>query len=75
MNNLENMAKILLITGAFILLAGFIMLILSKFTVTGFRLPGDIFYKGEKYSVYFPIVTCLVISFILTVLLNLFFRR
>jgi len=75
MDGFGNMAKILLTAGALIMLIGLITLILSKFSAAGFKLPGDIFYKGGKITLYFPIATCLVISIALTVLLNLFFRR
>ncbi|NBU54274.1 MAG: DUF2905 domain-containing protein [Proteobacteria bacterium] len=34
------------------------------------RLPGDISVKGEKYSFYFPIVTCIAIS----IIVSLFFK-
>lgn len=57
------------------MLIGGVLLILSKFSISVPRLPWDIFYRGEKVSVYFPIGTSLIISVILTVLLNLFFRR
>jgi hypothetical protein len=36
------------------------------------RLPGDIQYGKGNFSFYFPIVTCLLISAILTILLWLF---
>ena len=36
------------------------------------RLPGDIHYTKGNFSFYFPIVTCLLLSAILTVLLWLF---
>ena len=39
------------------------------------RLPGDIVYRRGGFTAYFPIVTCLLISAILTVVLNLVFRR
>ena len=42
------------------------------------RLPGDIRARGEDWSFSFPIVTCILVSIVLTVLLNLFmwfFRR
>ncbi len=35
------------------------------------KLPGDISYQGENSSFYFPIVTCIVLSIVLTVLFNL----
>ena len=34
-------------------------------------LPGDIVFKFGDFSLFFPIVTCLVISVVLTVILNL----
>jgi ribose/xylose/arabinose/galactoside ABC-type transport system permease subunit len=41
------------------------------------RLPGDIRIEREHSSFYFPIVTCIVISIVLSLLLSLFsiFRR
>jgi ribose/xylose/arabinose/galactoside ABC-type transport system permease subunit len=41
------------------------------------RLPGDIRIESEHSSFYFPIVTCIVISIVLSLLLSLFsiFRR
>jgi hypothetical protein len=39
------------------------------------RLPGDISIKKEGLSVYLPIATCLLLSIILTVIANLFFRK
>jgi len=38
------------------------------------RLPGDINYSKDNYSFHFPIVTCLLISAVLTVLLWLLRR-
>ena len=39
------------------------------------RLPGDIAIEGERGGIYFPIVTMIVVSVILTILVNLFLRR
>ena len=39
------------------------------------RLPGDIAIEGERGGFYFPIVTMIIVSVVLTVLVNLFFRR
>jgi len=36
------------------------------------RLPGDIHYTRENFSFHFPIITCLLISLVLTLLLWLF---
>jgi hypothetical protein len=36
------------------------------------RLPGDIILRGESSTFYFPVVSCIAISLLLTVILNLF---
>ena len=36
------------------------------------RLPGDIHVERENFSFHFPIVTCLILSLVLTVVLRLF---
>ena len=41
-------------------------------TVIHGRLPGDINYTKENFSFHFPIVTCLLLSALLTLLLWLF---
>jgi hypothetical protein len=38
------------------------------------RLPGDIYIKKENFTFYFPIVSCLVVSAVITVMF-LIFRR
>jgi hypothetical protein len=38
------------------------------------RLPGDIHYQGKNSSFYFPVVTCIIASIVLSIILNLFFR-
>jgi hypothetical protein len=40
----------------------------------GFRLPGDIHIERGNFSFGFPIVTCIVVSIVLTILLNIFRR-
>jgi hypothetical protein len=39
------------------------------------RLPGDIELRGKETSFYFPIITCLLVSLLLTIVLNLFWGR
>jgi hypothetical protein len=36
------------------------------------RLPGDILIKRDKFTFYFPLVTCILISLILTLLFSIF---
>ncbi len=71
----SGLAKIIIALGLLLLIAGAIMLLLSKFGFNGFRLPGDIFIQKGNYTFYFPIMTGIIISIILTVVLNLISRR
>ncbi len=36
------------------------------------QLPGDLVFKSENLTLFFPIVTCIIISVVLTILFNLF---
>jgi hypothetical protein len=38
------------------------------------RLPGDLRFGGEGWSFSFPIVTCILVSVVLTILVNVFLR-
>lgn len=75
MNNLEATAKLLITLGAIIVMAGILLWGGSKLGLSGFRLPGDIVIKKGNFSFYFPWVTCIVVSVILSFILYLFGRR
>jgi hypothetical protein len=38
------------------------------------RLPGDIHYTRGNFSFYFPIVTCIILSVLLTIIIRVFRR-
>ena len=66
--------------GRVLLVIGFILVIVGGLAALGVRLPfgrlpGDIAIEGERGGVYIPIATMLVISLVLTILLNIFLRR
>jgi len=65
------LGKLLILLGVFIILIGLFLLIGEKIPWFG-RLPGDIIIKKEKFSFYFPLTTCIIISIILTLLFALF---
>lgn len=74
LNGFDSVGKMLMITGGLLLAIGALLYFGGKFTGLG-RLPGDIHIQRENFSFHFPIVTSLIISAILTILLNIFFRR
>ena len=67
---MEGLGKILLIVGAVIIVVALLMIFGQHIPFFG-KLPGDIFIKKDNFSFYFPIVTFLIISIILTVIINL----
>ncbi len=71
--SLEGIGK-LLIGGAVVLLVlGVIFLLLSRFGLD--RLPGDLVFRRGNLTIYAPIGLMILVSIVLTILLNLFFRR
>lgn len=64
----------LVILGTILVTAGFLVIFIDKIPYIG-RLPGDINVYGKGWSFHFPIVTGIILSIILTIILNLFFRR
>ncbi len=69
MNGVEAIAKFLILVGVAIVIVGLAVLLLSRIADgKGAPLPGDIVIRRDNLTVYFPIVTCLVVSVILTLL-------
>lgn len=66
-----NIGKFLIIIGVGLVVLGGIVLLVGKFINIG-HLPGDIFIKGEHGSFYFPVVSCILVSIILSFIMNLF---
>lgn len=66
------MQRALIILGLVLVAAGLAWPWISKLGLG--RLPGDIRIESESGGFYFPIITCLVISVVLSLLLW-FFRR
>ena len=64
------MQKILIILGILIILAGIFYPVLKKIPLG--KLPGDIVFQSGNSSFFFPLMTCLIISIILTIIFNLF---
>ena len=64
----------LLAAGLLLVLAGVAVLFIDKVPYLG-RLPGDINIQGKGWSFHFPLMTGIILSIILTIILNLIFRR
>lgn len=59
--------KVLLIMGFVFTVTGIILLLTDKIPFLG-KLPGDIYIKKGNFTFYFPLVTSIVISIILTII-------
>ena len=64
----SQLGKFLVIAGVLLVAVGLLLMAGAKFGHLG-KLPGDIVYKGKNVQIYFPIVTCLVLSVVLTLVL------
>ena len=68
-----DIGKNLIWIGLLIVVAGVVLYFTSHFThrlpFRLGRLPGDVAYHGRNTTVYFPIVTCMVVSVALTLLI------
>ena len=65
-----EMAKIVILIGAVLIVIGLVMLVLPRFLFPG-KLPGDILIKKEHVTFYFPLATSIVISIIISLILYL----
>ncbi len=72
--NITEAAKVLIILGAALIALGVLLPYAAKIGFLG-KLPGDIKIQRESFSFYFPIATCVVLSILLTLLGNFFFRK
>jgi hypothetical protein len=65
------LGKLLILVGVLIVVIGLLLVLGERIPWLG-KLPGDLIIKREKFSFYFPITTCIIISIILTLLFWIF---
>jgi hypothetical protein len=70
---MRNLGMLLLIVGCATAAIGLALLFASKVPWLG-HLPGDIHYRGKSTSFDFPLATCIVVSIVLTLVLNIVLR-
>ena len=69
------MGRMLILAGVLLVVVGVLVTFGERLPVRFGRLPGDIVIRGKNSTFYFPIVTCLILSVILTLVGWLFNRR
>jgi len=65
---MADLGKLLLVLGGAIIVVGAVLLLAGRFNLPLGRLPGDIVYRGKNTVFYFPIVTCMLISVVLSLI-------
>ncbi|MDO4561566.1 MAG: DUF2905 domain-containing protein [bacterium] len=71
---MSQLGKMLIALGLFIAAAGVVLIIAGKLNIPFGKLPGDITYQKKNLTVFAPFGTMLVVSVILTLILNIFSR-
>ena len=71
MRNVDAIGRALVIAGVVILVIGLALMFADKVPFVG-RLPGDLTFGGDGWTVYAPIATSIVVSLVLTAALSLF---
>jgi hypothetical protein len=71
---METFARYLIIGGIILILIGGGVYLAAKFGLPLGRLPGDIRIEGENGSFYFPLTSSILVSVLLTIILNLILR-
>ncbi len=74
MDSLYLIGKMILGFGFIMVLVGGLLMVAGKVTGLG-RLPGDILVQRGNFTFYLPVMTMILVSLLLTLVLNLVFRR
>lgn len=71
---LTQVGKLVAIAGVVLLVSGVLIMMAGRLPFIG-NLPGDVSFRRGNTTIYFPIVTMILLSIILTVVFNLLLRR
>ncbi len=73
--NYNAWARLLFGGGLMLIVLAGLFFVLGKLGATGFHIPGDIYIKKGNFSLFFPLASCILLSIILTIIINLVGRR
>ena len=71
---MSDIGRILALTGAILLIVGLALVFADRIPFLG-KLPGDFVIKRKNVTIYLPLATSILLSLIITVILNLVSRR
>ncbi len=64
-----SVGRLLIVAGLVLVAAGLLFTFMGRLPFRLGRLPGDISYHSRNTTIYFPIVTCILLSVLLSVVL------
>jgi len=66
-----NLGKLLIVFGGLLAIIGVVVVLAGRTNLPIGRLPGDIVYRGKNTTFYFPLVTCIVLSLVFSLIMCL----
>jgi len=74
MNDLEGLGRVLILAGVALAAVGVLLVFARRIPFLG-RLPGDIVVQWDSWTIYVPLATMLLLSLVLSLVLNFIIRR
>jgi hypothetical protein len=71
--NWMDTGRFLIIAGTVIVVLGLVFLMADKIPIG--RLPGDFKFGGDRFRIYVPVATCVLLSLVITLIVNFFSRK
>lgn len=67
---MSELGRLLLVVGVLLAVLGGALMLFGRF-----HLPGDFAFRSGNVTIYIPLATCIILSIVATVVLNLVFRQ
>ncbi len=71
--NWIDVGRFLIIAGTVIIVVGVVFLFADKFPIG--RLPGDLRFGNDRFKLYIPVATCILLSVVITIIVNFFSKK
>jgi hypothetical protein len=74
--SMSALARLLILAGMLLVVAGVVLALAGRIPRISWigRLPGDFTFRRDGLTIYLPLATCLLVSLVLSLLLNVFRR-
>jgi len=72
--DIHHLGKLIILLGIFLVVIG-ALIVLSRWIPYIGRLPGDLYIRRNRFTIYLPLLSSILISVILTLILNFIFGK